>query len=218
MQKKECTTFWNLGDFHKQKIHLEGRMKSYVSATRRTNSVQAKKCTWIYKVRSGQPKCEHVCKRSFLKLYMITNGRLQRVQVKLLEGHELNDNWGKHATIVLKAPYPFFMIASDSNKYACALFIDVSKAFHSISHKILLKKIFDYGFRKPFFDILQDFLMNRAQLVSICDTKSGNVLLKVGVPQGSVLSPLLFNLDVNDLTKTLSGCEIFQYPDDTLLV
>lgn len=102
MQKKEFNTFWNLGDFHKQNIHLESRMKSYVPATRRTNSVQAKKCTWIYKVRSGQPKCERVCKRFFLKLYMITNGRLQRVQEKLLEGRELNDGRGKHATRLIK--------------------------------------------------------------------------------------------------------------------
>ncbi|KAG0433957.1 hypothetical protein HPB47_019451 [Ixodes persulcatus] len=47
-------------------------------------------------------QCERVCKRFFLKLYMITNGRLQRVQEKLLEGRELNDGRGKHATRLIK--------------------------------------------------------------------------------------------------------------------
>lgn len=60
--------------------------------------------------------------------------------------------------------------------------------------------------------------MNRTQHDSVCDTKSGNILLKAGVHQGFVLFPLLFNLYVNDLAKTLSGCEIYQYADDTLLI
>lgn len=106
----------------------------------------------------------------------------------------------------------------DNNKYACTLFLDVSKAFDSISHKILEKKIYDYGFRGPFFRILQDFLANRTQHVSLCNTSSVSIHLKAGVPQGSVLSPLLFNLYVNDLSKTVSGCDLYQYADDTLLV
>uniref|UniRef100_A0A6B0VGV2 Putative tick transposon n=1 Tax=Ixodes ricinus TaxID=34613 RepID=A0A6B0VGV2_IXORI len=106
----------------------------------------------------------------------------------------------------------------EGNKYACALFLDVSKAFDSISHKVLLKKVFDYGFRGPFFHLLRDFLTQRSQQVSICGIKSTKAILRSGVPQGSVLSPLLFNLYVNDLAKTISGCEIFQYADDTLLV
>lgn len=106
----------------------------------------------------------------------------------------------------------------ENNKFACALFLDVSKAFDTISHKVLMKKIHDYGFRGPFYRILQDFLTNRTQHVSLCNTSSVDVLLKAGVPQGSVLSPLLFNLYVNDLAKTVSGCDIYQYADDTLLV
>lgn len=105
----------------------------------------------------------------------------------------------------------------ESNKFACALFLDVSKAFATISHKVLLKKLYDYGFRGPFYRILQDFLTNRTQHVSLCNATSVNVPLKAGVPQGSVLSPLLFNLYVNDLAKTVLGCDIYQYADDTLL-
>lgn len=108
--------------------------------------------------------------------------------------------------------------AFENNKYACALFLDVAKAFDSINHKILLKKIFAYGFRGPFFNLLQDYLANRTQYISICNTRSAEVFLKSGVPQGSVLSPLLFNLYVNDLAKSVSGCQLYQYADDTLLV
>lgn len=106
----------------------------------------------------------------------------------------------------------------DNNKFACALFLDVSKAFDSIFHKISLKKLFDYGFRGPFLSLLSSFLSNRTQQVFIRNTRSTVVTLKSGVPQGSVLAPLLFNMYVNKQAKAVFGCELYQYADDTLLV
>lgn len=109
-------------------------------------------------------------------------------------------------------------LAFEKNQVACALFIDVSKAFNTVSHSILLKKLSNLGFRGPFFSLLQNFLTGRTQVVSIANNRSSKIDLKAGVPQGSVLSPLLFNIFVNDMSKAISGCSLFQYADDTVLL
>lgn len=80
----------------------------------------------------------------------------------------------------------------------CA-FLDVSKAFDSVSHKIILSKLYSLGFRGPFFALLENFLLDRTQLVSIYKIHSAKMSLRVGVPPGSILSPLLSNIYVNDL-------------------
>lgn len=106
----------------------------------------------------------------------------------------------------------------DKNMISCALFLDVAKAFDTVSHDILLDKLYKYGFRGPFHKILQSFLSDRSQLVSVGKIRSCHVHLKAGVPQGSILSPLLFNLYVNDMHNVLSNCKLFQYADDTALI
>lgn len=106
----------------------------------------------------------------------------------------------------------------ENNQFACTLFLDVSKAFDSVNHEILLKKLFDGGFRGPFYSLLVNFLSERSQLVSINNICSSKLSLKAGVPQGSILSPLLFNIYVNDLCRVISDCSIYQYADDTVLV
>lgn len=106
----------------------------------------------------------------------------------------------------------------ENNMFACALFLDVSKAFDTVSHQLLLRKLHRLGFRGPFYSLLENFLSHRSQLVSIGGFKSSLLPLKAGVPQGSVLSPLLFNIFVNDMASVVNGCTIYQYADDTLLV
>lgn len=106
----------------------------------------------------------------------------------------------------------------EKHQVACALFIDVAKAFDTVSHNILLTKLQTIGFRGPFLSLLQNFLTGRSQLVSIGNRRSSRVSLKAGVPQGSVLSPLLFNVFVNDMSKAVSTCKLFQYADDTVLL
>ena len=89
--------------------------------------------------------------------------------------------------------------------------LDLSKAFDSVNHNILLKKLCHHGIDNPWFE---NYLSGRSQYVRGCRDHKGHV--SSGVPQGSVLGPMLFNLFVNDMPSVVSGlCSIAQYADDT---
>uniref|UniRef100_A0A0K8R5B7 Putative rte ele1 orf1-h 1e-60-j 4 n=1 Tax=Ixodes ricinus TaxID=34613 RepID=A0A0K8R5B7_IXORI len=101
--------------------------------------------------------------------------------------------------------------------FVCALFIDVAKAFDSVNHNILLNKLYRVGFCGPFHALLKSFLINRTQIVSVGNVRSSLAFLTSEVPQGSILSPLFFNIYVNDISTSITTSKIFQYADDTLI-
>ena len=98
-----------------------------------------------------------------------------------------------------------------------AIFLDLSKAFDSISHDILLKKMTFYGIHDKELAWFSSYLSNRKQFVSIDNTFSTYLPIQTGVPQGSVLGPLLFLLYVNDLHNSTS-VDVLMYADDTCLI
>ena len=92
----------------------------------------------------------------------------------------------------------------------------MSKAFDSVDHDILLKKLHKFGLRGSFGDLLKSYLHNQSQYVQIGKDISSTQLIKCGVLQGSTLGPLLFSLYINDLPSTITF-HTRLYADDTAL-
>ena len=106
----------------------------------------------------------------------------------------------------------------NNNKMVAAAFLDLSKAFDSISHEILLKKLEGYHFDSTAIALIKCYLTNRTQKVILQNISSDWISLYQGVPQGTVLGPLLFNLYVNSMQKIIDEtCKIVQYADDIFL-
>ena len=108
--------------------------------------------------------------------------------------------------------------ALDSGKFACGIFVDLQKAFDTVDHEILLKKLDYYGIRGLANGWFRSYLTDRHQFTSINGYDSNQNLMKYGVPQGSVLGPLLFLIYINDLNKAIHFSVVHHFADDTNLL
>ena len=104
----------------------------------------------------------------------------------------------------------------DSKKHTVSVFLDLSKGFDCVDHKILLKKLYHYGFRGPAHDFFTSYLTNRQQYTMVDGELSDYLTVLCGVLQSSVLGPLLFLLYTNDLSHA-SNFSINLFADDTCL-
>ena len=108
--------------------------------------------------------------------------------------------------------------AFDEGYIGCGKFVDLQKAFDTVDHEILLENLNHYGVRGVSNDWFRSYLSNRQQYVSVNDYDSGITKIKCGVPQGSVLGPLLFLLYINDLNQAIKFCKVHHFADDTNLL
>ena len=97
------------------------------------------------------------------------------------------------------------------------MFIDFAKAFDSIDHRILLKKLEKYGIRGLPLQLITSYLTDRKQTVRIGSSISSECIINRGVPQGSVLGPLYFLIFVNDMPRYLSNSYSILFADDCTL-
>ena len=105
----------------------------------------------------------------------------------------------------------------DSGLYTGMILIDLQKAFDTINHNILLEKMSLMGFSEKAIGWFKSYLSNRTFKVTIDKIFSSNGNLTCGVPQGSILGPLLFLLYVNDMSQAVSS-DLYLYADDSCLV
>ena len=142
--------------------------------------------------------------------HMYTNDLLYRYQSGFLPGHS--------TTFQLIDIYHSICNAFDNNQFSCMVFCDISKAFDRVWHQGLIFKLKQYGISNDLLAFLSNYLSNRKQSLVLNDAISPSLPLTAGVPQGSVLGPLLFLIYVNDISEHLLSLTRLFADDSSLFV
>ena len=107
--------------------------------------------------------------------------------------------------------------AVDEGHLAGVLYVDLSKVFHTLSHSALLEKLKRFGITGDSHNWFTDYLFNRKQFCVVKNCKSKLLNMTCGVPQGSILGPLLFLMFFNDFEKCLKRSQSLNFADDTVV-
>ena len=123
-----------------------------------------------------------------------------------------------HSTIDTIFKFTTDLQLNKNNKLnTLALYIDFKKAFDTVNHKLLLGKLKDMQIKDNVLNWISSYLTNRSQCTRLGNNISGDMEVKTGVPQGSILGPLFFLCYINDITNICKSSKILLYADDTVL-
>jgi hypothetical protein len=176
----------------------------------------------IYKNGSPTSTCNY-CPISLLSVF---NKLLEKLSNRLLDFIQrkaiLFDNQfgfrAKHSTdFAVLSIIDKIQKAIDERDFSCGIFLDLSKAFDTVNHEILIKKLEHYGIRGVAKHWFESYLRGRYQTVTVNNTKSSTNIISCGVPQGSVLGPILFVLYVNDFHHSSNLFDFHLFADDANL-
>ena len=135
-------------------------------------------------------------------------GIVPHEQMGFREGHSTTHQGVRLTTTILKA--------ANHHQKTGVVFLDISKAFDKMWHEGLVLKMLHHGFPKYQVELVESFLRDRTFRVTLDGTISTERTIKAGVPQGSCLSPLLFNIYMADIPQTRTT-ELLAYADDTAI-
>lgn len=159
-------------------------------------------------IQSTAKVCERIALEQFMS-YLMDNDILTRHQ---------SGNRNNHSTETLNILVSDFILnAMDSKQITVLVLLDLSKAFDSINRDILLEKLEKIGASPSAVRWFKSYLTGRQQFVRIGTTISDSLGINHGVPQGSILGPLLFDLYINDLPRIPAHCNTECYVDDSKL-
>jgi hypothetical protein len=145
-----------------------------------------------------------------LYAYLIENNIIHDSQYGFRKQHS-----AEHATMELS---DILLNNLDKKGTPMSIHLDLSKAFDTLDHDILLQKLNLYGIQATSLSWFRSYLTNRKQFVDINQHSSTPLLISTGVPQGSILGPLLFILYINDIVYSSDFFQFIMYADDTTLI
>lgn len=137
---------------------------------------------------------------------------------KIIPAHQSGFRQGHNTATVLSYVIDNILNSMDDGEALALILLDFSKAFDTLDHELLCSKLAFYGFSDISLKFFRCYLSDRKQVVQIDDNFSSSNCVTSGVPQGSVLGPILFLIYTADLLQKSSYCNMISYADDTQLL